>query len=106
MQMTFLDFDAFSETLFEDIRKMSGTKGKEYAAGAADRFANFTRLAARTKVDRKIVWLIFFTKHLDAIESYIREGKTFSSEPIRGRIVDAMTYLALLAGMIKDEESK
>lgn len=100
--MTFEEFDRYSNLLLEDVQKMRDTKGREYA-GSKDRFDNFNRLAHRNQVDRQVVWLIYFSKHLDAIESYIQHGRTFSSESIRGRIVDAITYLTLLGGMIEED---
>ena len=102
--MTFEDFDSYSRDLMEKVVSMRDTKGKEYA-GNKDRFDNFNRLAVKCgNLDRKLVWLVYFTKHIDAIESYISNGREFSTESIEGRIVDAITYLTLLAGMIKEEK--
>lgn len=100
--MTFLEFDYFSSKLMKEVLEMRDTKGKEYAGGK-DRFDNFNRLAARLNLPRQKIWQVYFTKHLDAIESYIEHGREFSSESIRGRIVDAITYLTLLAGMIEED---
>lgn len=101
--MTFAEFDAYTEALLTDVRLMRDTKGKEYA-GPKDRFDNFNRLAQRMGLKREQVWQVYFTKHWDAIESYIRDGQTYSTEGIRGRIVDAITYLTLLAGMIHEDQ--
>lgn len=103
--MTFEEFDKFTEEIFIEVRRMRDTKGKEYAH-TKDRFDNFNRLGTRMSIPRLKVWLVYFTKHMDSIESYINEGREFSSEKIRGRIVDAMTYLALLAGMIYEDASQ
>jgi hypothetical protein len=103
--MTFEAFDKFSDTLLAEVRGMSTTKGREYA-GDGDRFDNFNRLAARMSIGREKIWQVYFTKHLDAIESYLVHGYTQSNEPIRGRIVDAITYLTLLAGMLEEGEQK
>jgi len=103
--MTFKEFDDYSDDLLHSVLDMRNTKGKEYTHGK-DRFDNFNRLAIKCgNLDRKVVWLVYFTKHIDAIESYINNGREFSSEGIEGRIVDAITYLTLLAGMIKEEKS-
>lgn len=102
--MTFEEFDEYTTMLMEKVCQMRNTKGKEYA-GDKDRFDNFNRLAVKCgNLDRKLVWLVYFTKHIDAIESFISNGRTFSEEGIEGRIVDAITYLTLLAGMIKEEK--
>lgn len=103
--MTFPEFDAYSKALIDECLNMRDTKGKEYA-GTKDRFDNFNRLALKCDLKRNLVWLVYFTKHMDAIESYINSGREFSSEGIRGRIVDAITYLLLLGGMIEEDLSK
>ena len=100
--MTFEEFNTFTETILSEVRNMRDSKGKEYA-GNKDRFDNFNRLALRLNLPRNKVWQVYFTKHLDSIESFIDNGRTFSSESIRGRIVDAITYLTLLAGMIEED---
>lgn len=100
--MTFEEFDLFSNKLLIEVERMRDTKGREYA-GTKDRFDNFNRLAARLNLPRQKVWQVYFTKHIDAIDSYISTGQTFSNEGIRGRIVDAITYLTLLAGMIEED---
>jgi hypothetical protein len=102
--MTFEEFDRFTEGLFEDVMKMRDTKGKEHA-NSADRFGNFNRLASRLDMPREKVLLVYLTKHMDSIDSYVVNSKTFSTETIRGRIVDAITYLTLLAGMIQEKDS-
>lgn len=104
--MTFEEFDKFTEALIADIRKMRDTKGKEYAREKNDRFGNFNRLAARLGIDREKVAMIYLTKHLDAIESFIDHHREFSTEKIRGRCIDAMTYISLLAGMFEENSTK
>ena len=103
--MTFEEFNKYSMELLDEVLHMRDTKGKEYA-NSLDRFDNFNRLASRIKLPRNKVWLVYFIKHLDAIESYIDRGQTYSNESIRGRIVDAITYLTLLAGMIEEDNER
>jgi hypothetical protein len=98
--MTFTEFDKYQEDLLAQVVKMKDTKGKEYAH-SVDRFANFNRLADRLSQPNVVIAWIYFMKHIDSIESYVREGKTFSTENIQGRIVDAITYLTLIGGMIE-----
>jgi hypothetical protein len=84
---------------------MRDTKGKEYAHDT-DRFANFRRLADELGLkDYQVAW-VYTKKHLDSIASYMKTGKTFSAESIHGRIVDAITYLTLISGMIVQTEFK
>lgn len=104
--MTFQEFDNYSNDLLSKVTRMRDTKGREYA-GEKDRFDNFNRLAVKCgNLDRKLIWLVYFTKHIDAIESFISNGREFSTESIEGRIVDAVTYLTLLAGMIKEDKEQ
>ena len=103
--MTFPEFDEFCRKLFIKVANMRDTKGKEYVQ-TADRFDNFNRLAQRLHITRNKVWQVYFTKHFDAIESFIDNGREFSEEGIQGRIVDAITYLVLLAGMIEEDSAK
>lgn len=103
--MTFKRFDEYVLDLMTEMNEVRETKGKEYAGGE-DRFGNFNRIAARCGVSRQVVWLVFFTKHLDSIETFIREGKLHSDESIQKRIVDAVAYLTLLGGMIEEDTHK
>jgi len=101
--MTFEEFDKFQRKLIDEVIVMRDTKGKEYAH-EGDRFGNFNRGAAKNGVSRLVVANILLSKHMDSIDSYIKTGgKVFSTEPIRGRIVDAITYLTLIAGMIAED---
>jgi hypothetical protein len=102
--MTFEQFDKFQAELLAEVVKMKDTKGREYAH-SEDRFANFNRLAEELEMSpEKVLW-IYFTKHKDSIVSFLKTRCTFSNESIYGRIVDAITYLTLLAGMIREWEN-
>lgn len=104
--VTFTEFDTYQDELLCQVEGMSRTKGKEYANSETDRFANFNRLSQRLGVSNLQVGWIYLVKHLDAIESRIKTSETYSTEPIEGRIVDAITYLTLIAGMIKEEQDR
>jgi len=97
--MNFETFDKFQAGLLAEVTKMRDTKGKEYAHDQ-DRFANFRRLAEQLGIpDYQVGW-VYAVKHIDSIASYMKTGQTFSSEQIRGRFVDLITYLTLIAGMV------
>lgn len=87
----------------ERMRDLTGTKGEEYANtaadGDADQHANFKRLAQELGLSPEQVLSVYLTKHLDAIKSFLRHGREFS-EPIDGRIDDAILYLILLKGLV------
>ncbi len=101
--MTFTEFDLFQEHLIEDVILMKDTKGKEYA-NSEDRFANFNRIAKDLGMTNTQVGWVYLRKHLDAIAYYCKVGHIGSTEPIRGRFIDAITYLTLMAGMVEERE--
>jgi hypothetical protein len=70
-----------------EIVAINKTKGHDYA-GEEDALSNFKRNADRLGLTPIQVWGVYFHKHLDAIETYVREGGV-ASEPIEGRIQDA-----------------
>jgi len=63
----------------------------------------FNRLAEQLHMDRKQVLWVYMQKHFDGILAYINGFKS-QREDVRGRIKDARLYLALLRGMIEEEE--
>jgi len=99
--MTHEQFDDFQNTLLRKVVGMRDTKGKEYS-NSESRFANFDRAAAELGLTNIQVAWVYTKKHLDGIASYCRTKKVLS-EPIEGRIVDAIVYLTLIAGMIEEE---
>jgi hypothetical protein len=100
--MTFPEFDEYQKQLIDQVTKMRDTKGKEYA-NSASRFANFDRLAESLGLSNIQVGWVYTAKHLDAIAQYCRTQETHSIESIEGRIVDAITYLILIGGMIHEK---
>jgi hypothetical protein len=82
-------------------------KGRDYTQGDSvkgghARLKNFYRNAEKLGVHARTVLAIYLAKHLDAIETFLRHGQV-ESEPIDGRICDAINYLLLLAKMIRVE---
>lgn len=92
--------DLIDQTLMT-IENLNNTKGREYADDS-EALGNFYNRAEQMGVDPKVVWGIFFGKHIDSIYSYIKRGEVLS-EPIEGRIDDAILYLILLKGLIEDQ---
>jgi hypothetical protein len=99
--MTFEEFDRFQEELLKEVVGMKDTKGREYSH-SEDRFANFNRLSGRLGLPNTTIAWVYLTKHIDGIESYVKDGQTYSTEGVRGRIVDAIVYLTLIGGMIEE----
>lgn len=103
--MTFQEFDRYQKDLIEQVIVMRDTKGKEYA-NSESRFANFDRLSIQLDLKSYQIGWVYLTKHLDSIASYCKNGEIYSTESIQGRIVDAITYLTLIGGMILEEAIK
>lgn len=95
------EFLALLEDEFSKIVEINKTKGHDYA-GDQDALANFKAGAARLGLTPVQVWGVYASKHWSAIETFIKEGDV-KSEPIEGRIQDAILYLFLLMGLIQDE---
>lgn len=81
---------------------MSDKKGLAYA-GSHDRFDNFNRLGKRLSLPREKILLVYLHKHIDAITSTINQQED-GGESIHSRIDDAITYLELLDGMMKEND--
>ena len=49
--------------------------------------------------------MVYLLKHIDGICAYLKGHKS-QREHVTGRITDAIVYLMLLWGMIKEQENK
>lgn len=95
-------FLAFVEESHQKIIGLNKTKGHDYA-GDEDALSNFKESGEDAGITPEQAWLVFFGKHLSAIKTYVREGSV-QSEPIEGRILDAILYLYLLLGLVTDAQ--
>ena len=84
-------------------------KGADYQVGLSTddrdklRVSNFYAEAQSLGLSPFQVLGVYFHKHLRAIDKYLAKGSV-ESEPIEGRIADAINYLLLLQKLIKVEE--
>lgn len=69
-------------------------KGGDYSPGE-DTLACFKRIARAYGVEPVLVGAIYLEKHLDAIRTYIKEGK-LNVESFYEHIIDARVYLNLI----------
>ncbi|MEK9632039.1 MAG: hypothetical protein VW076_09230, partial [Synechococcus sp.] len=83
----------------ERLMDLTDTKGREYA-NSDDQLANFKRLSEQLGLSPEKVIMVYLTKHLDSISSFVRNPEQDLSEPIDGRIDDAILYLSLLKACI------
>lgn len=82
-------------------------KGNDYTMGKADfeRLHNFDTAASFLGLKDTQVLGVYLYKHVASVFAYLGRGKV-ESEPIRGRIVDCINYLLLLALMVERAEQK
>jgi hypothetical protein len=101
--------EEFADLLTQDIqhaeRAVREHGQKEYAHEEDNCFANFERIGKALGLSREEVLMIYLLKHMDGIVAHIR-GHRSQREDIRGRIKDARMYLALLWGMVEEDESR
>lgn len=85
-----------------EMQNIFATKGLDYA-GEADRLANFKRIAAKLGISPLQVWGVYFLKHVDAIETFIRTG-VLKGEPFKSKIQDVFVYAPLGLGLVDEHE--
>lgn len=96
------EFSEFRDKHYADIAQINDVKGHDYA-GEEDALANFKEAASEMGVSPYVVWYVYFHKHWSAIRTFLEEGSV-RSEPIEGRIHDAILYLFLLLGLVNDAQ--
>ena len=93
------------EHAIEVVHRLLALKGGEYA-GSEDRLANFKRGQARTGATTLQVLWIYLSKHIDAVETFVKDeakGVTRErSEPIDGRLHDIINYCLLALALIHE----
>lgn len=94
----------------EKLQALTATKGEEYVRSDDDQLANFKRQAAELATTPEKILAVYLNKHLDSIKTYIKAkvpGQPLTlSEPIEGRIDDAILYLLLLKAMIVEQDEQ
>lgn len=93
--------DKFIVSITDEMRK----KGKDYS-GDDDILNNFKRNADALGVSKYTILAVYMNKHLDAVNKFMKDPNDSTSEPILGRIGDAINYLLLLSAMIKEDEEQ
>lgn len=87
--------------------RTEATKNADYST-PEDTLSNFKEMASFTGTTKYQAWLVYFGKHLHAIINSIRKSPEFpqvESEPIKGRIVDAIVYLQILDALIEEDKA-
>lgn len=101
--MTADQFAVLLEGIQDEEKQVLRDGQAEYAHDDSNCFANFDRVAAHLGITREQVLLVYALKHLDGIVAYVNGVKS-QREDVRGRIKDLRMYMALLWGMIEEEE--
>lgn len=102
------DFRNLLQEVSTSLIGLTESKGQEYANSSESQTANFERQAVALGLPPEAVLMVYLSKHIDSIQCYIRhlQGKAgyVSSEPIEGRISDAILYLCLLRALVEDRK--
>jgi hypothetical protein len=96
------EFQELMHEQFGRLLDINNKKGADYA-GNEDALSNFKRHAVELGLTPEQIWAVYASKHWDSIITYCREGAV-ASEPIEGRIDDALLYLFLLRGLVAERQ--
>ena len=106
--MTDSEWEEVVRRTVASISAISSSKGREYTQDSNDRLANFKRAGSRTRLHPMTLLFVYLDKHMNSITTYVNDtaagDRRRLSEPIEGRIDDAIMYLLLLKGLIADGE--
>lgn len=101
------DFNVVVQETIASIENLLRVKGGEYA-GSEDRLANFKRGQLRTGAHPYQVLWIYLSKHIDSVETYIKDTAAGisreRSEPIDGRLDDIINYCLLMKALVKETQ--
>lgn len=94
------DFDS----LLRQCVHLLAVKGKDYTIGTEDKLHNFKTVGEFTGMTPEQTLGVYFYKHIAAIFAYIKNSGQSESEPIEGRIADAVNYLLLFNKMVQERK--
>jgi hypothetical protein len=94
--------------LYDECLAVQKAKGADYS-GREDALANFKRNAERLGMTKYQIWAVYTAKHIDSIFNSIKtdpNSPQVESEPLRGRIVDAISYLSILEALLAEDREE
>ena len=92
--------------LLEFAEEVAAPKREEYTGQSQDILYNFKRIANRLGMSPLQVWAVYFNKHVDSVNTFIK-GTDSVSESMGSRFADMLNYLFLgISLIIEEEESK
>jgi hypothetical protein len=89
--------------LLEFAEEVAAPKREEYTGQSQDILYNFKRIANRLGMSPLQVWAVYFNKHVDSVNTFIK-GEASVSEPMGSRFADMLNYLFLGIALIIEEE--
>jgi len=99
--MTHADLEDFAGDFISEASTILFSKNEDYAK-ETDALDNFKSEAKELGVSPRVLWSVYFHKHISAIKRWARDGKV-SSEEIRGRFLDVMNYCILGCALATEE---
>lgn len=96
-------YQQLADDLLATARGIADGKRPGYTVASPDVLHNFKSVAAAAGITPMQAWLIYFLKHVSAIQAYAKDPTIPQAEPIKGRFADAINYLQL--GFALGEES-
>lgn len=98
--------DSIFAELDRTCQDMCRGKSADYASDK-DVLANFKSVAEDAGVTPFQVWHVLFSKHISSINNSIKRepaAPVCVTEPLSGRIIDAIVYLKLLTCLLEDNK--
>ena len=99
--MTSKEREDYFETILYEAKVLRVAKGHDYS-GDEDSNRNFKEGGKRLGLKPEQVLGVYLDKHLEAIHTFIKDG-VVKSEPIEGRVMDAINYLLILLSIYKEQ---
>ena len=101
--MNLEDYLQIRMELIEFSDEVAASKREEYTGQSQDILYNFKRIADRLGMSPLQVWAVYFNKHVDSVNTFIK-GEASVSEPMGSRFADMLNYLFLGICLIIEEE--
>jgi hypothetical protein len=98
--MTNKEFDNLLTEQIEMCRNITATKGVDYS-GDDDRLKNFKDAGEQVGISPERALGVYLIKHIDSIKTWLKRGE-LKGESVEFKIDDAIMYLLLLKGMIRE----
>lgn len=103
--MTHDNYQKHCQEFLAEMLQVTESKNPDYSAGTDDAMNDYKSAAARLGVTPFQAWAVLLTKHIHAIERFVKTG-TLSSESIHSRLIDLANYAMLGDALVKDLASQ